>query len=101
MKIIICGATGFIGRNLVEYFNKDNNELIAVYNNKKPHPSIYNRAQWVKADLRIPGVLNKYLIGTDVLLQFAATTSGSKDILERPYIHVTDNAIINSYLLIT
>ena len=36
---------------------------------------------------------------TDVLLQFAATTSGAKDIIERPYIHVTDNAVINSYLL--
>ena len=32
-------------------------------------------------------------------MQFAATTSGAKDITERPYIHVTDNAVMNSYLL--
>ena len=29
----------------------------------------------------------------------AAVTSGAKDIIERPYIHVTDNAIMNSLLL--
>ena len=26
------------------------------------------------------------------------TTSGSKDIVSKPYIHVTDNAVINSYM---
>ena len=32
MKIIICGATGFIGRNLLEFFDQENNEIIAVFN---------------------------------------------------------------------
>ena len=99
MKIIICGATGFIGRNLLEHFNKNGNELIAIYNRKKPLPTSSRNIKWVKADLRVPGALKEYLCDTDVLLQFAATTSGSKDIVERPYIHVTDNAVINSYLL--
>ena len=34
----------------------------------------------------------------DVVIQAAATTSGSKDIVARPYIHVTDNAVMNSLL---
>ena len=33
------------------------------------------------------------------MLQFAATTSGSNIILNKPYVHVTDNAVMNSYLL--
>ncbi|WP_288261469.1 NAD(P)-dependent oxidoreductase [uncultured Prochlorococcus sp.] len=99
MKIIICGATGFIGRNLVEYFNKNGNEIIAIFNKRDPFPVNSGKVKWIKADLRIPGVLKEHLPGTDVLLQFAATTSGAKDIIERPYIHVTDNAVINSYLL--
>jgi nucleoside-diphosphate-sugar epimerase len=37
--------------------------------------------------------------GIDVVLQFAATTSGAKDITTKPYIHVTDNAVMNSLLL--
>tara|TARA_B100000900_G_scaffold244986_1_gene208313 strand:- start:2228 stop:2977 length:750 start_codon:yes stop_codon:yes gene_type:complete len=34
----------------------------------------------------------------DIIIQCAATTSGSKDIVSKPYIHVTDNAIINSFI---
>ena len=33
------------------------------------------------------------------MIQAAATTSGSKDILNSPFLHVTDNAVMNSYLL--
>ena len=36
--------------------------------------------------------------GVDIVIQAAATTSGSKDIVSKPYIHVTDNAVINSFM---
>ncbi len=99
MKIIICGSTGFIGRNLLEYFCNNNNEVIAIYNNKEPINEFKKKAKWVKADLRCPKSLSDYLPNTDLFLQFAATTSGAKDITQRPFIHVTDNAVMNSYLL--
>ena len=99
MKVIICGATGFIGKNLMKFFCDGKNEVIAIYNKKLPQKEFESKATWVKADLRKPGILSDYLQGTDLLLQFAATTSGAKDITERPYIHVTDNAVMNSYLL--
>ncbi|HAI42362.1 MAG TPA: hypothetical protein DCM40_31750, partial [Maribacter sp.] len=35
----------------------------------------------------------------DIVIQAAATTSGSKDIIEKPYLHVTDNAVMNSLIL--
>ena len=35
----------------------------------------------------------------DVVIQAAANTSGAKDIVEKPYLHVTDNAVMNSLLL--
>jgi nucleoside-diphosphate-sugar epimerase len=34
----------------------------------------------------------------DVVVQAAATTSGVKDIVGRPHVHVTDNAVMNSLL---
>ena len=34
----------------------------------------------------------------DIVINAAATTSGAKDIVSKPYIHVNDNAIINSML---
>ena len=39
---------------------------------------------------------DKVIRGKDIIIQAAATTSGAKDILAKPYIHVNDNAIINS-----
>jgi len=34
----------------------------------------------------------------DTIIQAGATTSGAKDIITKPYIHVTDNAVMNSNL---
>lgn len=99
MKVIICGATGFIGKNLLEHFCDGKNEVFAVYNKKSPLKEYLSKAKWIKADLRNQNSLSEYLPETDLLLQFAATTSGAKDITEKPYIHVTDNAVMNSYLL--
>lgn len=97
-KIIILGATGFIGRNLTEYYgNKKGYKVFAVYNHRKPWKS--KKVNFIKADLTIKENVNKVLKNKDIVIQAAATTSGSKDIVSKPYIHVTDNAVINSYAL--
>jgi GDP-L-fucose synthase len=97
MKILVCGATGFIGRNIAEsYANREGFKVIGVFN-KRPkynHPNL----EWVRADLNKPEDINRVLEGVDVVIQAAATTSGSKDIVTKPYIHVTDNAVMNSLL---
>ena len=36
--------------------------------------------------------------GYDILVQAAATTSGAKEIVNKPYYHVTDNAVMNSLI---
>lgn len=98
-KILICGATGFIGRNLLDYYYKQNKyQIRAVYHNR-PAIEGYDGVEWVKADLRNPETVKQVLQDVDIVLQFAATTSGAKDIMTRPYIHVTDNAVMNSLLL--
>ena len=99
-KMLICGATGFIGRNLVEYYSKTNKyDIVAVYNRKKPFSDNVNNVSWVKADLLNPKDVKAALSGINIVLQFAATTSGANDIVNRPYIHVTDNAVMNSLIL--
>ena len=98
--MLICGATGFIGRNLVEYYSKTNKyDIVAVYNRKKPFSDNVNNVSWVKADLLNPKDVKAALSGINIVLQFAATTSGANDIVNRPYIHVTDNAVMNSLIL--
>lgn len=96
-KILICGATGFIGRNAVEYFSRLSGFHVTAVYHKRPLfecPGVL----WVKADLTNPDDVNRVVAGADVIIQAAATTSGSKDIVSRPYIHTTDNAVMNSYI---
>lgn len=96
--MLICGATGFIGRNLVEKYENDDRYNVRAVWNKRPALTQYD-VEWVKADLNNVQDVNRVVDGVDVILQFAATTSGANDIVNRPYIHVTDNAVMNSLLL--
>lgn len=96
--ILICGATGFIGRNLVNHYAKQGHVIKAVCFRRPPFDTPEN-VTWVQADLRDPLEVDRLVEGTDIIIQAAATTSGSKDIVNMPYIHVTDNAVMNSYLL--
>lgn len=52
----------------------------------------------IKSDLTKEKDVDKVVKDMDIIIQAAATTSGAKDIVTRPYIHVTDNAVMNSLL---
>jgi len=97
-KVLICGATGFIGRNIAEKLARQPDiEVHAVRFNRPPFacPNLI----WHQADLREVGDVERVVKGMDIVIQSAATTSGSKDIVNRPYIHITDNALMNSHIL--
>ena len=98
-NILICGASGFIGKNLVLYFaGKKKYNLIGTYHKKKSTNNLKN-IKWIKTDLRNFDQCIKVTKNMDIVMQCAATTSGSRDIIRAPYLHVTDNAVMNSYLL--
>lgn len=97
-RILVCGGTGFIGRNLVERFRRRGDVDLHATCFQRP-PVDLDGVTWHRVDLRQAEALDRLLDGVDVVIQAAATTSGSQDIVQRPYIHVTDNAIMNSALL--
>jgi GDP-L-fucose synthase len=96
-KILICGATGFVGRNMTEYFAKNPAYDVHAVRFNRPEYDCKG-VTWHKGDLRDPAQVSALLDGVDIIVQAAATTSGAKDIVARPFIHVTDNAVMNSYL---
>ena len=83
-NMLICGATGFLGRNILEFYSKSNE---------------YKNVEWMHCDLRNIDDVKRAINDIDIVLQFAATTSGAKDIMSKPYIHVTDNVVMNSLIL--
>lgn len=97
-KIVVCGASGFIGRNIVEKLAiRDDLEVFGTYFKNKP-VGISKKIKLIQADLTKIKEVDRVVSGKDILIQAAAVTSGSKDILTKPYIHVTDNAVMNSLI---
>jgi nucleoside-diphosphate-sugar epimerase len=52
----------------------------------------------IQADLTDKSQIEKVVQGMDVIIQGAAVTTGAKDTITRPYLHVTDNAVMNALL---
>lgn len=99
-KVLVCGGTGFIGRNMIAYLqDKPEYEVYATYlTSKPPESGADGRARWLAADLRLAADVERVVRGMDIVIQGAATTSGAKDTVHKPYYHVTDNAIMNSLI---
>lgn len=102
-KILVCGANGFMGRNIVEYFNNIlDYEVYGTYCLGKPiEQSVLSGDRLLGVDLTKKGHVEDIFkrVEPEIVIQAAAVTSGSKDITERPYIHTTDNAVMNSLIL--
>lgn len=97
-KVVICGASGFIGRNIAEKLAiRDDLEVFGTYFENKP-TGISKKIKLIQADLTKKKDVGKVVKGKDIIIQAAAVTSGSKDIVAKPYIHVTDNAVMNSFI---
>lgn len=98
-KVLICGATGFIGRNIAERLSQRNDlEVTGTYFNNIPDKQLKKMVRLVQVDFTKMRGVNEVVRGQDILIQAAAVTSGAKDILAKPYIHVTDNAVMNSII---
>jgi len=96
-KLLICGSTGFIGRNAAEIIaENDNFEVYGTYHRSEPldNPKI----KMIRADLTNKNDVDNAIKGKDIVIQAAANTSGAKDINARPHYHVTDNAIMNALI---
>ncbi len=96
-NILICGATGFMGKNISEHFSnlEEYNVFMVGLKREIDHPN------YLKVDLTNKSEVNKLFSEKkfDIVVQAAANTSGSKDIVSKPYLHVTDNAVMNALIL--
>ena len=93
---MILGATGFIGKNIALYFSKKL-KIKATYNKKVPFEN--KNIEWIKCDLKNSRQINNLFEKIDIVINAAAITSGAKDIINRPHIHVNDNALMNLNIL--
>ena len=97
-KLLICGGEGFIGRNCIEHFKKTGKyQITSTYFTSIKHKPIEG-VKYIQVDLRNESEVKQIVKDQHIIIHAAATTTGSKDVIERPYVHVTDNAVMNSWL---
>jgi len=97
-KVLITGATGFIGRNMVQHFAANPAYDVHAVAFTRPFYEC-NNVNFSYGDLCDEETVENLMENVDILIQAAAVTSGCKDTFERPWVHVTDNAVMNSYLM--
>jgi len=97
--MLICGADGFIGKNALDYF-KEKYQIFAVIFKKFPKKGKVDGINYIYGDLRNENFVKSLFKENhfNIVLQCAANTTGSKDVIERPYIHVTDNVVMNAWI---
>jgi GDP-L-fucose synthase len=98
--MLICGADGLIGKSSLDYF-KDRYDITAtLFNKDTPQKGAVDGVEYISIDLRVESEVIELFESKsfDVVLQAAATTTGAKDVIERPYVHVTDNSVMNSWI---
>jgi uncharacterized protein (TIGR01777 family) len=78
MRILIIGATGFIGRELMKELALHGHEPVAVSRNiKKAREILGNRAEIVECDGLSPAVLAGHLAATDAIVNLAGENIAS------------------------
>ena len=70
MKVLITGASGFLGYELTNKFLKNNFSVISIYNKKKPNFKKNNKLKLIKRDL----IKNKLNIKCDIIVHCASIT---------------------------
>ncbi len=97
-KILICGATGFVGSNILREYDNSKNIIYATYFKTKPKYKSKNII-WKKADLTKKADVKKIMTKYDIVFQCAAFTSGVEEMSKNPFLFITDNIIMNSLIL--
>ena len=99
-KILILGSSGFIGYNCLLHFSKNkkykNFQIIGTYFKNKPKK--IDNVKFQKIDLTNQNMNQSIFKNTEILIQAAACTTGAKDIVSKPYMHVNDNVIMNAFV---
>lgn len=95
-KVLVTGASGFIGRNVFERLSSGRRdvEVWGTY-----HTREFRNPYLIQADLREKSQVQRVLDGVDILIHAAAGSSGAKDILGNPAMHIPGNIVMNTLLL--
>ena len=98
-RVLVTGASGLIGKNLVDYLSSFNCALRIHLHKSLPKGGFSKKLKVTKGDLCDKKVCLRATKNIDIVIHCAAKSEDAKTIPENPKKLVTENAVMNSYLL--
>jgi len=97
-RILVAGATGFIGVNLIRRLLALGSQVRATLHNR---PAVVqdDAVEYVRADLTRMDDCRRVAEGVDYVFMCAANTSGAGVMATTPLVHVTPNVVMNAQML--
>jgi nucleoside-diphosphate-sugar epimerase len=80
MRVLVTGASGFLGRHVVDRLLKGGHSVRAMIRPAAPNPNWKGDVEVFRADLRTHDSLVSAFDGMDSLIHLAAATSGGEDL---------------------
>ena len=80
MKVLVSGAGGFLGQQVVERLLKSGHDVRAIVRPAASAPQWLGNVEICRADLRISNNLGSLFKGIDAVVHLAAATSGDEDL---------------------
>ena len=97
-NILVTGAAGFVGTNLVRRLVDLGANVTGTIFNKKPQDPIES-VKYIKVDLTNKVDCAKVCIGIDFVFMCAANSSGASVMEKAPLTHLTPNVVMNALML--
>jgi GDP-L-fucose synthase len=96
-KILVTGATGFIGHNLVQKLLSLGCQVRGTYFTETARR--HQGCEYIQCDLTHEDDCKKSTENIDVVIMCAANSSGAEIMAKRPLTHLTPNIVMNSQML--
>ncbi|MFL5321474.1 MAG: NAD-dependent epimerase/dehydratase family protein [Myxococcaceae bacterium] len=74
MKVLVTGATGFLGIHLIERLLKAGHQVKALARSKPSHPALF-RTEFIQGDLKERDAVRKAIDGVDAIFHLAGLVS--------------------------
>lgn len=100
-RVLVCGASGFLGFNVFQrLLDRPDVEVCGTYLTNRYNRITPGSKYLLRADLTqqetVQGLIND--LEPDTIIQMAANSSGAKDVVTNPALHITDNVAINNWV---
>lgn len=97
-RVLVTGASGFIGTNLIKELLKLNAKVVGIIHKKSPQFKS-KKIKYIKADLTNRSSCLKVTKNIDYIFMCSANSSGANIMEKKPLTHLTPNLIMNSLML--